>query len=148
MLGAQFVQFTLGQIEDLPTVKGGGSSDAAVGRQQPHQSEGGLRFTGARFAHNAERLARLQGEVQVIDGGDIAIRRFKGDAEIFHVQQQAAVTLRLRRLCRFNPWSWQRSLAVFRVEGITQTIADKVETEQGHHQETRREQQQPGRDFH
>ena len=87
MFSAQFVQLTLGQIEDLPTVKGGGTPDATVGRQQSHQGEGGLRFTGAGFAHNAERLARLQGEVQVIDGGDIAIRRFKGDAKIFHVQQ-------------------------------------------------------------
>ena len=66
-------------------------------------------------SHNAERLARLQGEVQIIDGGDVAIRRFKGDAKIFHVQQQAAVTL-LAALLPFQSWSWQL-MAVFAGRG-------------------------------
>ena len=39
--------------------------------------------------------------------------------------------------------SWLHSLTVFRVEGITQAIANKVKTEQSDHQEACREQQQP-----
>ncbi|EIL52815.1 hypothetical protein ECKD2_10301 [Escherichia coli KD2] len=42
---------------------------------------------------------------------------------------------------QFQLRSWLHSLTIFRVEGITQAIADKVETKQRHHEESRWEQQ-------
>ena len=43
-----------------------------------------------------------QAEVQIVNGGNIAVWRVKRHAEIFDVQQNAFLLLRLRHRCRFN----------------------------------------------
>ncbi len=47
-------------------------------------------------------IARALIEVEIVDGGNIPVRRFKGHAEIFHIQQKVILLLRLWRSGRFK----------------------------------------------
>ena len=102
LFGAQLVQLVLRQVKDFTTVEFSGAANHAVSSQQAHQRKGGLRFPGSGFPHDPQRFTRAQVEVEIVDGGNIPVRRFKGHAEVFHIQQKVILLLRLWRSGRFN----------------------------------------------
>ena len=102
LLSAQLVQLVFRQVEDFTPVEFSGAANHTVSSQQAHQRKGSLGFSGTGLTHDPQRFTRTQVKVEIVDGGNIPVRRFKGHAEVFHIQQKIVLLLHLWRSGRFN----------------------------------------------
>ncbi len=120
----QFIEFMLWQIEDFTPIEGCHPPIRPLAANRPINANAVCDYPNQTHLQYPAFLRHV-GKNSIIDRRDVAVRGTKGDTQIFPFSSASACCCASGTVA-VSITSWLHSLTIFRVEGITQAIAEKL----------------------